>query len=41
MVNRKNNKEILIKYENSIKKSNEFSMAKLNHGLPIKKSWPT
>jgi plasmid replication initiation protein len=32
---RKNGKEKLINYENSIKKSNELSMAKLNHGLTL------
>lgn len=32
---RKNNKELVIDYESSIKKSNEFSMAKLNHGLTL------
>lgn len=32
---RENEKEKLISYENSIKKSNEFSMAKLNHGLTL------
>ena len=32
---RKNNKHILIDYENSIKKSNELSMAKLNQGLTL------
>src|SRR5699024_1534304 len=32
---RKNNKEQIIDYESSIKKSNEFSMAKLNHGLTL------
>lgn len=32
---RKNEKEALMNYENSIKKSNELSMAKLNHGLSL------
>jgi plasmid replication initiation protein len=32
---RKNDKEQLVSYENSIKKSNEFSMANLNHGLTL------
>lgn len=32
---RSNNKKELVSYENSIKKSNEFSMAKLNHGLSL------
>lgn len=32
---RKNEKETLANYENSIKKSNELSMAKLNHGLTL------
>lgn len=32
---RKNEKEKVIDYENSIKKSNELSMAKLNHGLNL------
>lgn len=32
---RKNEKEQLINYENSYKQSNEFSMAKLNHGLSL------
>lgn len=32
---RKNDKEELVNYENSIKKSNEFSMAKLNQGLTL------
>lgn len=32
---RENGKEHLVSYENSIKKSNEFSMAKLNHGLSL------
>ena len=32
---RKNDKKQIINYENSIKKSNEFSMAKLNHGLSL------
>lgn len=32
---RKNDKEQIINYENSIKKSNELSMAKLNHGLTL------
>lgn len=32
---RTNEKQQLISYENSIKKSNEFSMAKLNHGLTL------
>ena len=32
---RKNEKKNLINYENSISKSNEFSMAKLNQGLTL------
>ncbi|WP_313471619.1 replication initiation protein [Lysinibacillus sp.] len=32
---RKNEKKQVFSYENSIKKSNEFSMAKLNHGLTL------
>lgn len=32
---RGNEKKQLISYENTIKKSNEFSMAKLNHGLSL------
>jgi len=32
---RKNNKKQIVSYENSIKKSNEFSMAKLNQGLTL------
>lgn len=32
---RKNDKQQTIDFENSIKKSNEFSMAKLNHGLTL------
>ena len=32
---RKNDKKQLVSYENSIKKSNEFSMASLNHGLTL------
>lgn len=32
---RKNDKEQLVSYDNSIKKSNEFSMANLNHGLTL------
>lgn len=32
---RKNEKESLLSYENSIKKSNELSMSKLNHGLTL------
>lgn len=32
---RKNGKQTIINYENSIKKSNELSMAKLNHGLSL------
>lgn len=32
---RKNEKEQLISFENSIRKSNEFSMARLNHGLTL------
>jgi plasmid replication initiation protein len=32
---RKNNKKQLVSYENSIKKSNELSMAKLNQGLTL------
>ena len=32
---RKNEKKQVVSYENSIKKSNEFSMAKLNHGLTL------
>lgn len=32
---RKNNKDQLINYENSIKKSNELSMAKMNQGLTL------
>lgn len=35
MVVRRNNKKTLINYENSIKKSNELSIAKLNHGLTL------
>ena len=32
---RRNEKKQIINYENSIKKSNEFSMAKLNQGLTL------
>lgn len=32
---RKNSKKQIVSYENSIKKSNEFSMSKLNHGLTL------
>ena len=32
---RKNEKKTLTNYENSIKKSNELSMAKLNQGLTL------
>lgn len=32
---RKNNKKQVVSYENSIKKSNELSMAKLSHGLTL------
>ena len=32
---RKNDKKQVVSYENSIKKSNEFSMAKLSHGLTL------
>lgn len=32
---RVNEKKIIVNYENSIKKSNELSMAKLNHGLTL------
>lgn len=32
---RKNNKEQLVSYENSIKKSNDFSMSKLSQGLTL------
>lgn len=32
---RRNNKAVVINYENSIQKSNELSMAKLSHGLTI------
>ena len=32
---RKNDKEQLVSHENSIKKSNEFSMSNLNHGLSL------
>ena len=32
---RKNGKKQIVSYENSIKKSNEFSMAKLNQGLTL------
>jgi len=32
---RRNIKKQIINYENSIKKSNELSMAKLNHGLTL------
>lgn len=35
MLARKNDKKQIINYENSIKKSNELSMAKLNHGLSL------
>src|SRR5699024_9353206 len=34
-MSRKSDKKLYIDYENSIKKSNEFSMAKLNHGLTL------
>lgn len=34
-MNRKNDKKQVVSYENSIKKSNELSMAKLNHGLTL------
>jgi len=34
-MNRKNKKEQIINYENSIKKSNELSMAKMNEGLTL------
>ena len=32
---RKNDKKQVVSYENSIKKSNELSMAKLSHGLTL------
>lgn len=32
---RKNNKKYIVNYENTIKKSNELSMAKLSHGLTL------
>lgn len=35
MLARKNDKKQIINYENSIKKSNKLSMAKLNHGLSL------
>lgn len=34
-LSRKNNKNYIINYENSIQKSNQFSMAKMSHGLSL------